>query len=191
MLFSSARSCQWKWKLQQQDNILFLQPVSMGKEPSHCFNVFSMQNCRRSDILKVLTFVFFFFLFSPPPYFFFMNQGIHFLNLLTGCVLGTTIAITIIIKCFKIWKFYIEYSVSVTFVQKKIVMRDTELFWLLSQANRWLWQSSHTFARQCLWTPHFHLLISYFKAKILKDFAGKDFFSHRSARRKWNISQFY
>lgn len=81
-----------KVEAQQRGDILSLRPVSMGKEPSHGSNVFSMQNCRRSDILKVLTFVFFFC----------MNRGIHFLNLLTGCLLETAIAITVIIKCFKI-----------------------------------------------------------------------------------------
>lgn len=98
-----------KVEIQQQGYILPFQPVSMGKEPSHWSNVFSMQNCRRSDILKVLTFVFFC-----------MNRGIHFLNLLTGCLLETALAITVIIKCFKIWKFYIEYNAQITFVWKMI-----------------------------------------------------------------------
>lgn len=38
--------------------------------------------------------------------------------------------------------------------------------------------------------PHFHLLISYFKAKILKDFAGKDLFSHHSKKNKEILTQF-
>lgn len=57
-----------KVETQQQGNILSLQPVSMGREPSHWSDVFSMQNCRRTDILKVLTFVF--FLHEPRHTFF-------------------------------------------------------------------------------------------------------------------------
>lgn len=34
---------------------------------------------------------------------------------------------------------------------------------------------------------HFHLIVSYFKAKILTDFAGKDFFSPITLQEKTKI----
>lgn len=75
-----------KVEAQQQGNILSLQPVSMGEEPSHWSHVFSMQNCRRSDILKVLTFVFFFLheprhtFFKPSDRVSVRNSNSHYCN---------------------------------------------------------------------------------------------------------------